>query len=746
MKNRNDTIRTKVELRQRAERQLANTVPAMPVDPQDRSLHELQVHQIELEIQNEALREARGLAEQALERYAELFDFAPIAYFTLGDDGGIQQANFKGEQLLKLQRFTVDGRRFADFVAGEFRSAFDQFLEQVFAGIAARHCEIVLAAAGTSRWVTIEAIADRKNRTCLAAVIDITERKRNEQEVQLAATIYLALSEAIMVADADNRIVAINPAFSSLTGYSADEAIGQSTSLLKSGRQDQAFFQAMWHSLHQTGQWQGELWNRRKNGEEFLARLSISTVYGDSGQIVRRVAMSSDITEQRRAEEIIHRQANVDPLTGLPNRRLFLDRLQRAIGKSRRGHQKLALMFLDLDHFKDINDTLGHDVGDRLLEETTHRLMACIRETDTLARPGGDEFTLIMGELQDLNSIDRVAQAILRTMTAPFKLKDERCYISVSIGIALYPDDADSLEDLLKKADQAMYAAKKLGRSRFCYFTPAMQEAAEIRLRLTNDLRHALADQQIWVAYQPIVDLATGEIRKAEVLIRWEHPTRGLVNPAEFIPIAEDTGLITEIGSWVFHQVAEQVAVWRNRHSAQFQISINKSPAQFHNNSDKLGDWFEHLQRLGLPGGCIAVEITEGLLLDASNTVTEKLLAFKNAGMQTSLDDFGTGYSSLSYLKKYQIDFLKIDQAFVSGLTAHSTDMALCEAIIMLAHVLGMKVIAEGVETEVQRDLLMQAGCDYGQGYLFSKPVPAADFEKLFSSTRADGGPRFQQR
>ncbi|WP_445369639.1 EAL domain-containing protein [Methylomonas sp. BW4-1] len=733
MKNWNNAISNKRALRQCAEQKLIKEEPDKSVDPkQHRLLHELQVHQIELEMQNEALQEARASAEHALERYAELFDFAPIAYFTLGNDGSIQQTNFNGERLLGAARSSLVGRYFANVVASEHRPVFNRFIENVFFNPGAQRCEIVLEPSGKRRWVSIEAIADAARNTCLAAMVDISERKQSEQELQLAATVYLAIEEAIMVADTDNRIVAINPAFSKLSGYAAEEAIGQNTSLLKSGRQDAAFFQNMWKQLNNTGQWQGEIWNRRKNGEEFLARLSISTVYNENGQAIRRVAMSSDITEQRRAEEIINRQANIDPLTGLPNRRLFLDRLQRAINKSHRAHQKLALMFLDLDHFKDINDTLGHNVGDRLLQETTQRLLGYIRETDTLARPGGDEFTLIMGELNDLNSIERVAQALLRTMMTPFQLKDECCYVSVSIGIALYPDDAETMEELLKKADQAMYAAKKLGRGRFCYFTPAMQAGAESRLRLTNDLRHALADKQLWVAYQPIVELATGEIRKAEALVRWQHPSRGLIEPAEFIPIAEETGLINEIGAWVFHQVADQVSNWRINHHDQFQISINKSPAQFHNNSDKMTDWFEHLQRLGLPGGCIAVEITEGLLLDGSTVVSEKLLAFKKAGMQTSLDDFGTGYSSLSYLKKYHIDFLKIDQAFVSNLTANSTDMSLCQAIIMMAHILGMKVIAEGVETEEQRDLLLNAGCDYGQGFLFSEAVTAEAFEKLF--------------
>ncbi len=740
MKKRHDGSKSGSELRQRAERQLVDATLTSAIESQHRLMHELQVHQIELQMQNEALREARASAEQALLRYAELFDFAPLAYFTLNRDGSVQQTNFKGERMLAMERRNITGRRFANIVASDYRPVFTGFLEKVFANPGTQHCEIVLEPGGHATWVSIEAIADSDRQSCLAAMVDISERKNYEQELQLAATVYLAIEEAILVTDSNDKIIAVNPAFTKLTGYSAAEAIGQTMSLLKSSRYDEAFFTELWKQLNNTGQWQGEIWSRQKNGAEYLARLSITTVYDDQGREIRRVAMASDITEQRRAEQLIHQQANIDPLTGLPNRRMFLDRLQCAINKSHREHQKLALMFMDLDRFKDINDTLGHDVGDSLLKETTQRLMSCIRETDTLARPGGDEFTLILSELHGLNSIERVAQAMLGTMMAPFQLKDERCYVSVSIGIALYPDDADTMEELLKKADQAMYAAKDKGRSQFCFFTSAMQEASETRLRLTNDLRHALADNQFWVAYQPIVDLATGAIKKAEALIRWQHPTRGLVSPAEFIPIAEDSGLITEIGSWVFHQVADQVAKWRIKHHALFQISINKSPAQFHNNSDKMADWVEHLNRLGLPGGCIAVEITEGLLLDNSSIVADKLLAFKDAGMQTSLDDFGTGYSSLSYLKKYHIDFLKIDQAFVSNLVANSTDMTLCEAIIAMAHVLGMKVIAEGIETEEQRDLLFKAGCDYGQGYLFSKAVSAEEFETLFPVTNTEPG------
>ena len=611
MKKPSDTAPNAASLRQLAERQLATKAKTLTGNLIDerRLMHELQVHQIELEMQNEALQEARTAAELALERYAELFDFAPIAYFILGADGIIQQTNFGGGLLLGRERSRLVGKPFAHSIASDYRAVFKQFLANVFAcvGDVSQHCEASLRDGDTLKWVTIEAIADQTRQTCLAAVLDVTEKKRSE--------------------------------------------------------------------------------------------------------------------------EVIRQQANIDPLTGLPNRRMFLNRLERAINRSHRAGRKMALLFLDLDHFKDINDTLGHDVGDELLKKTTLRLQACIRATDTLARPGGDEFTLIMDELDDAKSVSRVAQSILQAMTAPFQLKSQSCYISFSIGIALYPDDASNLEDLLKKADQAMYAAKQQGRNRSCYFTPAMQQAAEIRLRLVNDLHGALANHQFWVAYQPIVELATGHIHKAEALLRWQHPTLGLISPAEFIPVAEDTGMIIDIGEWVFHQAVKQVEKWRAQGQPLFQISVNKSPVQF---GDSHTDWFKYLQRLGLPGTCIVVEITEGLLLDVSPLVAEKLLAFRDTGMQVSLDDFGTGYSSLSFLKKFHIDYLKIDQNFVSNLTVDSTDLALCEAIILMAHKLGIKVIAEGIETAAQRDLLLLAGCDYGQGYLFSKPVSAEEFEKLF--------------
>jgi diguanylate cyclase (GGDEF)-like protein len=398
---------------------------------------------------------------------------------------------------------------------------------------------------------------------------------------------------------------------------------------------------------------------------------------------------------------------------------------------NRTGH-KVALMFIDLDWFKSVNDTLGHSKGDILLQQVGHRLVECVRETDTVSRQGGDEFTIVLGDLEDLGIVERIATGILHKLATTYDLNDATAYVSASIGITLYPTDATSIDDLLKGADQAMYESKNLGRNRFNYFKPIMQQAALKRVEIINDLRLAVAEQQFMLLYQPIVDLATGEIHKAEALIRWVHPIRGIISPLDFIPIAEETGMIVAIGEWVFKEAANQAAEWLLCHHSAIQISINKSPVQFRDEQEGMIDWIDYLERLGLKGSSITVEITEGLLLDASSQINNQLLKYRDAGIQVSLDDFGTGYSSLAYLKKFDIDFLKIDQSFVRGIAPNSSDMALCEAIIVMAHKLGMKVIAEGIETQDQHDLLKRAGCDYGQGYLFSRPIPAVEFEKFF--------------
>lgn len=448
------------------------------------------------------------------------------------------------------------------------------------------------------------------------------------------------------------------------------------------------------------------------------------------GRPLRMIGTHTDISARKNAEAQVFRLAHYDQVTNLPNRILFLDRFEQEIKKTRRNRRFITLMFLDLDRFKEVNDTLGHDMGDLLLKETAIRLTQCVRTDDTVARMGGDEFTIILNDLDNQLSTERIAQHILDRLSEPFHLGAEVVYITTSIGISVYPVDGNEVDILLKNADQAMYAAKELGRNRYHYFTSSMQEEALARMHLSSDLRGAVAADQFRLYYQPIIELQTGHIHKAEALIRWEHPTRGLVSPVEFIPIAEDTGIIIEIGDWVFSEAVNQVIKWQ-KYDPGFQISVNRSPVQFRTNLKPNLHWVNHLTALGLSGNSICIEITEGLLLDARDSVIHQLRSYSKAGMQVSIDDFGTGYSSLAYLRKFDIDYVKIDKSFTSNIQHGSGDMVLCEAIIVMAHKLGKKVVAEGIETQEQMDLLLGAGCDYGQGYLFSKPIPAEAFEKL---------------
>jgi diguanylate cyclase (GGDEF)-like protein/PAS domain S-box-containing protein len=569
---------------------------------------------------------------------------------------------------------------------------------------------------------------------------EIATRKQSEAEIRASEEKFRAMFELSPLGMARNTMDGIFVE----ANHALQDMLGHNLESLRQRRLSDLFVEApvaSWgdfvSSMQETGHYSlREARIRSKNGKTRFIRLN-GVLVTDSDGHESLWSICEDITEQKRSEEVIWQQANFDHLTGLPNRRMLRNSLDHEIKNCNRQSQLLALMFLDLDKFKEVNDTLGHDKGDLLLIEAARRIAGCVRETDMVARLGGDEFTVVLPNLESTNNAERVAGEIIETLARPFDLAGNRVFVGASIGITIYPSDAGSLEELMSHADQAMYLAKAEGRNRFCYFTRSLQESSQKRARLTNDMRLALSAGQFELFYQPVVELASGDITKAEALIRWRHPDIGLISPADFIPLAEETGLIVEISEWVFREAARRVERLRATYHPQFQISINKSPVHFRTSRPYTEDWVAFLASLGLTSNAIIIEITEGLLLDASETVKNRLLECRDAGLQVSLDDFGTGYSSLAYLNRFDIDYLKIDQAFVRNLAPGSDESALCEAITVMAHKLGLKVIAEGVATPLQRQLLLASGCDYAQGFLYSEPLPTDEFERFLEAGRS---------
>ncbi|WJM84606.1 EAL domain-containing protein [Dickeya chrysanthemi] len=563
----------------------------------------------------------------------------------------------------------------------------------------------------------------------LVYVLDITERQKAREQMKIAAAVYESTQEAIIVINTSRKIISINPAFTRLTGYSAADVVGQPSYMFKSDRHDADFYTAMWRTVNEDGVWVGEMWDRKKDGSDYLKEMTINVIKDSAGTPINYVGVFSDITQRKKQEALIWRQANYDAVTTLPNRHHFQDKLERAVEHAKQSGRPMALMLIDLDHFKSVNDSLGHRAGDALLLAVSNRLTDCVQGADTIARLGGDEFAIILTDLHQNGDSGCLARTLLAQLAQPFNIDGESMLVSASIGIALFPNDSDTLEELFKNADQAMYAAKSAGRNCFNYYTPALHQAARARLRLTNDLRTAIQCGQFEVYYQPIIELSTNKVVKAEALVRWRHPIRGMISPAEFIPLAEDTGLIVPLGDWVARQAITQLAQWRKIFDPHFQVAINQSPVQLRSKDFTEMTWVQELAQHGLEGNAVIIEITEGLLLNAESRVNDNLHLFRDTGIQIAIDDFGTGYSSLAYLRKFDIDCLKIDRSFVEDLDG--VGFELCVAIIAMAHSLGLKVVAEGVETQQQCDTLARIGCDYAQGFLFSRPVPAPELTIL---------------
>jgi len=566
-------------------------------------------------------------------------------------------------------------------------------------------------------------------------VREVTATRCAEEKMHQLALIMEMITTPVMVTGAAGDISWCNRPFEVLSGYRLDEIAGRRPgSFLQGPETDPATVRKMHDALIQAQSFEVEIQNHHRSGRTFWQHLKVDPVFGDDGTLSSFIAVQSDITERKQFESLMWRNANFDLLSGLPNRRLFWDRLENEIRHAARGRKLAGLFYVDLDRFKEVNDLFGHEAGDRLLRTVGQRIQSCVRKSDTVARIGGDEFTVILSELDSTAYAERVARQVIVALSQPFDIDNARVSLSASVGIAVYPGDGVSAPELFKNADLAMYRAKSGGKNQFSYFTRSMQEQSTLRLRTGVDLRLALRRGEMTVLFQPIISLASGRIVKAEALLRWRHPSRGMVEPSEFIPLAEELGLIQEMGEWVFHEAA----LWAekfSRHTAQpFQISVNKSPMQF-GARPPVTSWPEQLKAMQLPCRSISVEITEGVLLQDSRFVIDTLHEYRRAGIEVALDDFGTGYSSMSYLVKFGIDYLKIDQSFVRDM-ALDVSRTIAETIIVMGHKLGMQIIAEGIETADQQRLLTEAGCDFGQGYLFAHPMLPADLERMLIERR----------
>ncbi len=698
------------------------------------TLHELRVHQVELEMQNEELRRAQLALDAAQARYFDLYDRAPVGYCSISARGLILEANLTAAALLGVARKALADQPMTSFIFGADQDAYYLHHKALLRGGAAQSFELRLVKAdGCIFWAhlnTSAALGADGTPVLRVMLSDVSERRQADDELRIAAVAF-ASQNGMVITDPQGVILRVNPAFTRLSGYSPHEAIGHTMALLKSGRHDDHFYQRMWTLLKEDGYWQGVIWNQRKNGQIYAEMLSITAIITPDRGVIHYVGSFTDITQDKEAEAEIHRLAYYDALTGLPNRRLLQDRLGQALAATARSGLYGAIFFLDIDNFKALNDTRGHDVGDVLLVEVAQRLRSVVREGDTVARQGGDEFVVLMEDLgsgidESAALAKQLGEKLREAVDRPIHLKGRDYHCTLSIGVGLLQAH-DTVEELFKHADLALYQAKNAGRNALRFFDPAMQAALDLRSALETELRQSIELKQLRLYYQPQVDAALRVIG-VEALLRWQHPQRGLVPPHDFIPLAEDTGLILPMGLWVLETACAQLCEWADHsQSAQWTMAVNVSALQF-SKENFVATVAGALRQTGANPRLLKLELTESILVDQIDMqdVIAKMNDLKVLGLSVSLDDFGTGYSSLSYLKRLPLDQLKIDQSFVRDVLTDGNDAVIARTIVALGHSLGLKVIAEGVETTDQHDFLAGAGCDAFQGYLFGRPAPAS--------------------
>jgi len=686
-------------------------------------------------------RTALEAAETMRDMLQVAVDQSPVAIIITAPDGRIEYVN---------RRYTVNTGFSADEVIG--KPAGVQRSGETPADIYRKLWETIRAGRewwgelrnrrknGELYWdrVHIAPLCDREGRIrhYLSVQEDITERRRTEEANRLWASVFENIGEAVMICDPDNRVISVNQAFTHLTGYAPGEVIGEDPAMLASGRHDTRFFAEMWRCLRAGGHWQGELWNRRKSGDIFPSWLGISAVRDEKERLTHYVAVFSDISERKEAQQRIEWLARHDPLTGLPNRAYLGERIEQALAHAGRSGRKVALFFLDLDRFKNINDSLGHAVGDALLREVTRRLLLSVRETDTVSRLGGDEFVILVTDLADDGTAGDVASKVLDVTLQPFHYDSHALQVSVSVGIALYPADGEDADTLLKKADTAMYHAKDAGRNTYRFFTEQMNVNALERLLVQNRLQHALDRDEFVLHYQPQIALGTGRIIGVEALLRWHSPELGLVAPDRFIPLAEENGAITAIGDWVLREACRQGKKWLDEGIGPLPVAVNISTLQMQR-ADFADRVLAVLAESGLPPALLELEFTESILIEDVERVLDQVRRLKAAGVSIAIDDFGTGYSSLSYLKRLDVDRLKIDRSFIRDIGSDPDDAAIVRAITQMARSLRLKTLAEGAETAEQTRFLLAEGCEEVQGFLYSRPLSADGLSRLY---RLSGG------
>ncbi|CAO3430700.1 sensor domain-containing protein [Azospirillum doebereinerae] len=559
-------------------------------------------------------------------------------------------------------------------------------------------------------------------------VQDITERKQHEEKIRLLATVFDSVADGILIVDPELTVQAINPAYEIVTGFQPEELLRRPLVLFAPGSHERDFIDGIWTTARQAGRWQGEVTSFRHSGDAFAAALSVTSVRAPNGVLEHYVLTVADISQRKSQEHQIRYQASYDRLTDLPNRWLVCERLEEAIARAQRGHSKVAVAFLDLNRFKQVNDTLGHHAGDELLKLVARRLRNCTRMTDTVGRLGGDEFLIVAPDAADRSAGARLVEKILYSMDEPFGVHNQELFCGASIGLAFYPDDGDTADQLLRNADLAMYHAKRNPEHKYVFYDNGMRERSGFTLGLESDLRRAGGGNEFELYFQPKLDLATDRVIGAEALIRWLHPTRGMVSPAEFIPLAEETGLIWEIGAWTFLEACRRLAGWIEQGIPIPSVSVNLSPRQFQD-ARLVGFVRSVVEASGIPPDRLELELTEGAMIGDIEKAVTILNGLKDVGVRLSIDDFGTGYSSLAYLKRFPIDTLKIDRSFVRDIVKSSTDPAIVGTIVNLAESLGFDTIAEGVETVEQAEMLRQQRCTRIQGYLISRPLPVEAFE-----------------